>query len=381
MGSDKIFRRDAILVAVFVFITFQPYFTWYFPISLSGVATYISAIFFIKYKKPNNSPTVIILFLLYVYVSIRGGFSFLGALANLCLVPMIMTRENFLVQVFEKFRKLYSILIGISLLVFILVVFLQINLPYQILEPLNSSKEEAYYHAYPFLTVFYSYGIPLPRFCGLFDEPGVVGTISGALLVLTRFNLRDKYNILILLSGIFSASLFFIVLCLVYVLLFTKGRYKIYGAAIIAILLIIASNNEITQQLINERLVFEDGRLAGDSRSTHLSASWYTNFVHSPSFYFGLGNNAHLIHNEGGCSYKDLIIDYGIIFLVLYVLCFSIPAFLKNRIYDFFIFATTFSCIIYQRPFITTVGYVFLLVAAMYPAKTINNERSKLIEE
>lgn len=375
MQVNKVVNRDGAILAILLLITFQPYFTWFFPISLTGLSTYISFFFFFKYKKKSIEISTVILFILYIFVSIRGGFSIFGTITNLCVATLLLTDNDFIIIVFDKFRKIFSVVIGISLLVFILVIFFKIALPYQILEPLNSNKNEVYYHAYPFLTMYYSYGIPLLRFCGLFDEPGVVGTISGALLVLSRFDLKDKYNIPILLSGLFSASLFFIAICFLYIIIVAKGKYKFMGVIFFLILLIIASKIELTQDLIVDRLVYEDGGFAGDSRSSHLSETWYNNFIHSSSIYFGLGNNAHMIHNEGGCSYKDLIIDYGIIFFVLYALCFAIPAFKKQNFRDFLVFAIVFWGIIYQRPFITTLGYLFLLVLSKIASdiKSTNN--------
>lgn len=379
MSEQNSANRDALLVAILILITFQPYFTWFFPISLSGIATYVSAIFILKYRKKYIQPCSLILFLLYLFISIRGQFSFFGFIANFCVISIVLARKEFIVMVFEQFRKIYAVVTGLSLIVYILVLFAGVNLPYQELEPLNSDKIDVYYRTYPLLAMYYNYGIPLPRFCGIFDEPGVIGTISGVLLILSQFNLKDKYNIPILLSGVFSASLFFIVLCIFAILFLLKGKYKIIGITSVVILFYIAASNEITSQLITERLVIEDGHLAGDSRSSHLSETWYNNFIRSNNVYFGLGNNAHLIYNEGGCSYKDLIIDYGIVCFLLFCLCFLIPVMVNKRIHDVFLFALIFFSVIYQRPFITTLGYVFLLVAAMYPSEIESFEKSNFL--
>lgn len=47
---------------------------------------------------------------------------------------------------------------------------------------------------------------------GMYDEPGVVGTIAGAILMTRQFNFKKWINIPIFIAGILSFSLFFYVI-------------------------------------------------------------------------------------------------------------------------------------------------------------------------
>ena len=94
--------------------------------------------------------------------------------------------KRFMVNVFDRYKTLYSIIIGISILVWLLL-FFGIPVPGKIIAPLNAVKTYNYI-AYPFLVIPNYLGAGLDvyfqslRFCGPFDEPGVVGTIAGLML-------------------------------------------------------------------------------------------------------------------------------------------------------------------------------------------------------
>ena len=81
-----------------------------------------------------------------------------------------------------------------------LLLFFGIPVPGKIIAPLNAVKTYNYI-AYPFLVIPNYLGAGLDvyfqslRFCGPFDEPGVVGTIAGLMLYIDNFNLKDKRNI------------------------------------------------------------------------------------------------------------------------------------------------------------------------------------------
>lgn len=367
-----------ILVAFLLLCSFQPFFVWTNSIMFSLVNFLLVLFLFPSVKvDKNNISALVLFFLLYTWVCIRGGFTFIGSLSNYCLLVFICLSSRRFDRVFNYFKTLFAIVIGLSLIIYILVVIIGIELPSFEIEPLNRAKHDVVYHCYYFLITFEKYGILLPRFCGLFDEPGVIGTICGCLLVADKFNLKDKYNIIIFLAGVLSLSLFFFVIAFAYILVFSKVKVKIAIVLIAAVLLFIFSDNEFLDLYLWDRFDFSGGKMAGDTRKMGLSQTWYKSFQQSASYYWGLGNNAHSVYNAGGCSYSDLIIDYGILFFILYIVTFSVYALKSlNSFKTWFAFLLAFGGVIYQRPFITFIGYFFLMIAPIYTLGTLPEKKS-----
>lgn len=94
-------------------------------------------------------------------------------------------------------------------------------MPYRVINALNTLKSYDYM-AYAFFVMPSKTFDILPRFFGMYDEPGVVGTIAGAILMTRQFNFKKWINIPIFIAGILSFSLFFYVIFAIYVILFAK---------------------------------------------------------------------------------------------------------------------------------------------------------------
>lgn len=357
-----------LLLSIFLLISFQPFYVWHTKtVALVTVLMALLILFSGKMREKNakNVFLIVVLIFLYSYVSIKGGYTIIGYLVNLCILSIVLIKREKAIDIYNVFYKIFSIIIFLSLITYCIVVILGVNLPSSSIPPLNEGKEEvAEYFRYPFLVVYYSYGILLPRFCGLFDEPGVVGTIAAFILVLNKFNLKDYFNYPVLIAGILSFSLFFYITTFVYIFIFGSTRVKISMVVIFAALLVLFAHNEIVNDMLFKRIVFSDNTIITDNRKLGLSPTWYKTFKESSSYYWGLGNQAHLKYNSGGSSYVDLIIDYGIIFFFIFCSTFVVSALyrIKNK-KNLITFFVLFAGIIYQRPFITMTGYFYLLYA------------------
>lgn len=74
------------------------------------------------------------------------------------------------------------------------------------------------------------------RFYGVFDEPGVVGTLAALVLCGLRFNFNLKRTWIIFAGGLFSWSLAFIMLTILGFFLFSKqGNIKLLAGGILAL--------------------------------------------------------------------------------------------------------------------------------------------------
>ena len=115
----------------------------------------------------------------------------------------------------------------------------------------------------------------------------------------------------------------------------------------------------------------------GNNRNLAKFDEWYSDFRNSSDYLLGLGRNAkrELDLNQGGASYKDRIVEYGIIGFGLYVILMLLWAYRRFRNNQaFFVFLMLFITILFQRPFIM-VPFYFILIFS--PIAFLEKERIK----
>lgn len=363
----QLFGKDnmpATITAFAIFLSFSPFFTWQFPISIGGIAVLIILVSNVRNLRFCTNIWFILFSLLYVILAIRGNYSFVGIILLLLLCTIFYIDERQLQRIYTSFLFLFSILCSISFLFYLCAVIIELPIPSNQIEPLYETKTEVgiSYYSYPFLVVSDS-AIKLLRyrFCAYFDEPGVIGTIAGSCLLINRYDFKKWYNIGLFIFGLFSLSLFFFFITFVFFLFFANKKVKFVLLLFFGILLIFLWDNEIVSSMLLDRLSFEEGIGSMNNRE-HISDYWWNNYVHSDSFLWGLGGGTSIIVNEGGSSYKNIIIDYGVIFFILYVVIYFFMA--KSKIANFkqilrcFL---VFASVLFQRPYIDACGYVFLM--------------------
>lgn len=355
------------ILAIILYLAIPPSFLWQVNASFFIIFVYILlfASFIVLKQTINikNLQFVILLWLLYFYIAIKDGATLTG-IAIKSLIPfMLLYNGRSCKRVINNFIKIYSLCMVPSLLVYCLVVLCGVELPFSNVEALNSVKSYAY-RQYPFLVTTDNILSPgYYRFMSWFDEPGVVGTISGILLLMKGGRLKSWDSWVLFLSGLLSFSLaFFIILC-INVLMFQSLRNKIILGCSIGIMVILLYNNEIVNELLFQRLKVEDGTWSGDNRTTAQMESFMKTYVLSDKFIWGYGNlYAQNVVNYGGASYKDLLINYGLFGFGL-LCCFTVVhAYLRLGLSkQFFLYVFMWIAIIYQRPFITSIFYFALL--------------------
>jgi hypothetical protein len=130
---------------------------------------------------------------------------------------------------------------------------------------------------------------------------------------------------------------------------------------------------------ILSRFQIENGQIAGDNRIAGSGFEYfYNNYLHSENVYFVLFSRANLQVNLGGYSYKDLIVNYGVIPFIFFILIFMNFAYLKFKWKkEFFISMIVMIAVLYQRPFITNYFYVFLIFAPI-SVMLVENSKEKI---
>lgn len=371
MGNHKNSQLSPIIAyfaGICLFSIIPAYYVWHSSTEYLFLGAFFVILFFSIIKQGTQKDKIrigIFFSILLLIYAVRSQSNFNGYLAVICLFPIMFAKQEVLVQIYYAFTRIYAIFIAASIFVYLLVVILHLDLPHNSIEALNSLKSYNY-SVYPFL-VKPQFFVESFRFFGLFDEPGVVGTISGILLLIGRFELKKWENVVFLISGILSFSMFFFVVCGIYIVSIMRMKYKVFSIALILAAIFILRDNDYINEIVFMRFQLEDGKLLGDTRMHGDFANFYEQFRFTPEYFTGLGKGTGNIQNEGGSSYKQIIVDQGIIFFVLYIVCYLI--FAKHTMKgwrSYGVYSICYFGTMYQRPFVIVPISVFLMLAGVY---------------
>ena len=212
----------------------------------------------------------------------------------------------------------------------------------------------------------------LPRFNGVFDEPGVVGNLSMCVLYGERFNFKKWYVPAFLVFGLFSLSITFIISLVIYTVLYAPRKYAAVIIVLFFVVFPIAYNNDFLYEYIFQRLEFVNSSFSGDNRVSGDFDYAYGNFLNSNNLLLGMGAGSSARFGFGVGSYKHLIYDYGLLIFLSFVLSISTFSYKKYNLKFYTLCIINVLIILYQRPYITSYGYVFLM---LIPLLLYNHER------
>lgn len=319
----------------------QLYFTWRLPESIVYLACAMVLLFyFFKMKFTLRSLGMIFLLVvcyMYNYAHITAAFSLIS-LVN--LVSLILISSFFLLATIKfKLKLLFGFdlflkcLCCVSLIGWLLYL-LGTPLPHYYSETSDFYTHEVYYL---FVITNNSIWDIIPRFSGMFLEPGHIGSTACLLLYIHKFNFKEKSNFIYLFSILFSLSLaayclFFIGICMYY---FLNGkhimRYILVLVCFISIFISVGLTYNNGDNIVNEkilsRLVIEDGQLAGDNRTSMLFDSYYDEWLKKGDKVWGYGKKAY--GHDGstnilfGCaSFKRFFFVQGLMGVILVVVLY-----------------------------------------------------------
>lgn len=363
------------LTAVWMYLLLFPYFAWEIEPYASWLIQLPLVAFLLLYQSKNVDYIAVFSFGLISFIAaLCNGANLFGILMSFTNVLIFSTKKSFLIGVYNKYRYIYIILIMLSLISYILVT-IGVSLPYHISPPPPRNTIEYNYHIYPFFaspSVDDWRQLGLNRFNGLFDEPGVVGTISFLLLFIDKFNFKKVGNIILLISGIMSFSLFFylaLFICLCYKVIIDKVTLhkKIILMGCVFLGLFAVSTNEVTRVLIFDRVTWDEtaNTIAGDNRSSE-SLKNYVHSIRGTSAYFW-GKPEMVNQFKGSASLEKQILAYGFVTLFLFFLFFAIYSMKYLHISrKWIMFYIVFFIIMYNRPTMFSKDRLMLITMAIY---------------
>lgn len=365
-------KSAVVITACLLLYKVRPYFFWsgiflnnYFN---AGITIIIGVIFFSNLRKLSAADKFLMFLLGMILVSYPfvGGQNFNVFVSIVPLLFLPFGTEVFSRKVLDTFTNIYCLLIGISLIVWCFALMGVLN-PYKIIPPLNEIKN-------------YNYGVyPLLvnpagsfRFCGLFDEPGVVGTIS-ALTLCCQQSFKSTKSIVLLISGICSFSLFFFVVVAVYFtysqLLDTKKKsYGIFAFSVaLAIGLIVITSSPVFSKMIGDRLSIDSdtGFIAGDNRTSDLAWEMLDSMVGTSFFWFGIDDKWEFQEQVAySSSIINVIVMNGMAFLLMIVLFYFVYGWTyKSSVKQFLVYFFIVAGTLYQRPGIFNPEFIFLFTS------------------
>ncbi|MDR6566557.1 hypothetical protein [Chitinophaga ginsengisegetis] len=280
-------------------------------------------------------------------------------------------------------NQIYTIKIYLRLILYLFVpgIFIYIlinifNVPH--LTYVRADKRE--YENYYFL--YYSLSTVHFRFFSIFDEPGVVGSLSAMVVMYYRKFLSKREYIAFICAGFLSFSLFFIVTFPI-IYYFSDIRYipyqkrvkKLFTCALILVVFYFSFilaitqfiNNPIIQFGIYNRFKWENGLIVGMVNNRDILPGFdesYTSFVERNEADLWLGKGKNSVADEfgaSGLSYRISIYEKGIL-IVLYMLGLIILMHPWHRQFIFSLVSVIFILmLLFQRTLFFKIDYFSLL--------------------
>jgi len=389
--KTKQFELQPFLSGLLLFLLLDPYITWPYQSMLFFVVTVpLLGIFWYNQRVLNARNTVLFMFfaaiLLLAAACKRSNLFGILVFLLFSIIPF-MTR-TFTRKTFRYFKYIYTIVLLLGMIVWILV-FVGLPIPHTLIPPLNSLKEYDF-DCYPLLVIPHSYQISIEsvyaslRFCGPFEEPGVIGTISLLILLADDFDLKDKMNIIILISGLLSFSIFFylgLLLFAIYYMVFNKKW--LWGFLVIISSFLFynyTKEDPFFKQMLWERLLWDQDNktISGDNRSGDELDAYFEKIKGSSIYYFGTPDHKLLTDFSGSASYKNSVLTYGMLSCLFYLIFFLLLG--RYRIgvrKELLLFMAILILTLYQRPSFFSINYIFLFVIIL-EFHSINEDAKRL---
>lgn len=240
-----------------------------------------------------------------------------------------------------------------------------------------------------FLLYWYYHYNPI-RFCGIYDEPGVVGTFSILFLIYWNESMKKYQKVVLWIAGISSLSFFFFLmtpLCLtknylqkkkyisIFMMLGIFLSIFIFKDSIVNSLLDSTGRSQVEKDLIfhviSTRVSVDEGNKVEGVKSNRMESNNYQfkDFIKEdiPTILFGnfyaKGDLEFVKTTLGGLGIELFLYNYGIL-LFAYAILF---VFLINRLpkkNNFFFMLFSFIIVMlcfYQRPFIYRIEFIAIV--------------------
>lgn len=289
------------------------------------------------------------------------------------LIAFIFAMQNNVVKektyIFFKHALIFIALMGILCYG---AYILKLRIPYSI-SPYYDGRP---YHNYVnyFNIIFIYINDTSVRLCGIYNEPGWLGTTIALFLCYEKFDFKKVSNWILLVAGALSYSLAFVLIIIIgWIIRNLKNVNKwipiiIFGIIAIFVLPKINTNSVQLNALISRMKITSAG-LNGNNRSSATIDALLKQMLFSLKGFWGYGDGyAEYLNsiNESKqiLTIKTELVNFGIIgTLILYAIPFFFFLKLSLKSKKAIIFVICFWISLYQRPWLYIVSNYMLLLA------------------
>ena len=301
----------------------------------------------------------------YAYDSQALGFTSIAIGIVFCFQT-----DGIRASIFRHFKYIMAIISALGIICFISY-YADTGLPYTIID-ISGRRFIDYKCCY-----FFYANNGMIRLCGLFNEPGWFGTWAAFFLCADDLNLKRIENIILLISGMLTFSLAFVMLLIIYYVLKNLSNMKRWLWLVILILLYLLvlpniKTGNISIDHVLQRMVITKEGLVGDNRYGNTFANLYDQTIHSNKALFGYGAGYAEIYGitdgSGLASIKSYIVNFGfigttIIYLPILVVTMLNSFKAKNERAMLYILITFAS--LYQRPYLFWHPYLIMFICGL----------------
>lgn len=409
-------------VAAMAFVSLNPYFLWahqksgYALASLVLIAAFPFCWRMLSFSRPRIGLMLgFALFLVYISLlpKIGGGYTRWFLLIPFT-VSLLALRRPELERVFGIFYWIFSLSLVPGMILWIWtaaglpVVFTWMTPPSEIVQ-----RGVIEYFMVPGAVVLPSNAQMLPhggvifRLCGIYDEPGTVGTIAALLLAANRFRLRDPRSIIVFIAGLMSFSIAFSILTSIGItaIAIIHRRWKMLPVALLVSAMggvvsgLIPLNYKVDRQptitvidnqnggLVPEirsgdnlwyyglddktRLRFSSALSVFDNRAQPKMRALLNSYLESAvtTLMFGIASDASN-QTDGSSVWYMILTNYGAVGFAWLFFLFLAPVVMFWRTVGFFpaifVFCALFLMSFYQRPVIWMPAQLLIYIAGVF---------------
>lgn len=333
-------------------------------VSIVSVLLYIvSPMKFLLTKKELSLILLIGIFLLWHFICFGGMAPFF---IFIVWVILLLLKDDFKKEILQFITKWFAILLLVSLVFYIF--FL---LGFSIAPSYVEYQGRYQTWNYIFFTVPLNQGEFL-RFKSIFMEPGHLTMGLVPLIMANRFNLRNKYVLMLFIAELFTFSLAGYITMFIGYLLFNMSlhRIKFLLLSIICFLVFLyvfdkIFSLEIFDKLIWQRLEYSGGDIAGNNRTDASFDFIYEDVMRTSDKWMGR-NTIDFLTYGGNSGYKKYIVQYGLIGLFIAFMLY-IYNYLVYKKYDIGVLTLILLLLLFQNAY-----PMWFCVFAMYILGTSN---------
>lgn len=255
---------------------------------------------------------------------------------------------------------------------------LHLGLPYSLVQFYREAWNVYYANYHIAYVQSFSEGLGLmsflPRLCGLYNEPGYLGTVCAMVLMAENLNLKRVGNIVIMLACVCTFSFAFWIIIALYWLFMSLQKpprffVKLAILASVVVWVQTVQFDDVAVQKVFDRFKIVDGKVQGDNRVTLQFDKVYGDMFLNNKELTGLGPEASA-RIEGNLSIKTYIMNFGLLGVLLaygVTIGLAMQYAMRGRYpsVKMWVFFALYFISIYQRPAIFNPLYMGLLFGGL----------------